>query len=452
MMTDGAAPEKKKIGYVALSLVVILAVFFGLCSLTKLFFNDDIKSYTRLMMHDFYNVDNIDILLIGASHSYRGVDVDIISEARGGKTVMNASSAKQYPDTSLALAKDALKLYDVEEVYMELSHSIAMETGVYKERESMVSTYIITDYMKPSMNKLKLLLNASSPEHYMNSVFIGRRGLYSVDLFNFPYLREIITKKLSPIYRNCEHDYAASDTSWYVKNGYVVTTDRLEEHAFYTKDGWEPYDFSLISEDWKNSLLELIQLCKENDVKLTFYCSPVSDFILAAEGNYDEYIDFVNELIEGTGVEFVDFNLLSNAYYPYTATHYKDIDHLNKWGAEAFSRVFAAYMNGEIPDDVWHESTAERIAEFEPDFYGISYHVETDEFGIKMRTIRLISNKPDDIEYELVMTQSEGNSYTIQSWSNNNELSMYATEHGTLTVYFRDINNPENVHSVNIEI
>ena len=49
------------------------------------------------------------------------------------------------------------------------------ETG-YKDRTQMTGTYIISDYMKPSYNKARFLLQASSAKHYANSFFPARRS------------------------------------------------------------------------------------------------------------------------------------------------------------------------------------------------------------------------------------------------------------------------------------
>lgn len=69
------------------------------------------------MVHELYNQDKIDILFVGASHCNRSINYKIIEE-KTGKKIFFACSVGQRPDGSLALIKEAIKLYDIEEIYL----------------------------------------------------------------------------------------------------------------------------------------------------------------------------------------------------------------------------------------------------------------------------------------------------------------------------------------------
>ena len=81
--------------------------------------NDDTESYTRLMMHEFYRQDTIDILFIGSSHCYISLDPRITDEIFQANT-FNAGSALQAQDASFALIREAVERYNVRQVYMEM--------------------------------------------------------------------------------------------------------------------------------------------------------------------------------------------------------------------------------------------------------------------------------------------------------------------------------------------
>ena len=94
---------------------------------------DDTASYTRLMMHEFYRQDNIDILFVGSSHCYVSLDPRITDEIFEANT-FNAGSALQAQDASFALIREAVERYNVRQVYMEMYY-LMMDNDEYRERE-----------------------------------------------------------------------------------------------------------------------------------------------------------------------------------------------------------------------------------------------------------------------------------------------------------------------------
>lgn len=69
------------------------------------------------------------------------------------KNTFNAGSSSQQLDTSYALIKETARNNNIEQVYLELYYRMAEESA-YADRTTMTSTYIISDYMKPSFNKM----------------------------------------------------------------------------------------------------------------------------------------------------------------------------------------------------------------------------------------------------------------------------------------------------------
>lgn len=395
--------------------VIILVITFS--HMLNYALVDDAASYTRLMEHEFYNQENIDILCLGASHCYRGIIPSVVSE-RTGKNVFNASSSSQSPDASYALIKEAVKRYDVKEVYLEISASSAQGMGDFDDRTDLTSTYIISDYMMPSLNRAQLLLGASRSEYYVNGFFPARRKWNSI--LDFQYIASVLKKKNTDVYRNFGYDNAKSENEWYVGNGYVACKLLIDEHRYYTTNGFNRIDIENISDDWKNTIDAIIRYCNKNNVKLTLYDSPISCFQLASKGNYDDYISFVREFVKGKDVEYAEFNLLKEDYLPYKQTNYKDGHHLNMYGANDFSEFFSKYINGEIPEDAFYESVDEKLGSISPDFYGISYQDESEN---DTRTIQLVSNRPNYYEYKVEILRSDGGTDILQNYSTNNEIT-----------------------------
>lgn len=54
------------------------------------------------------------------------------------------------------------------------------------ERTLMTSTYIVSDYMKPSLNRFLYLINASTPDYWIHSFFRQEEtgiGYLKVDMY-----------------------------------------------------------------------------------------------------------------------------------------------------------------------------------------------------------------------------------------------------------------------------
>ena len=101
-----------------LSLIAVAALIYAGCRFLTYMLQDDTASKTRLMMHEFYNQDNIDYLFVGTSHFVYGIDPILISE-KTGKKAFSASNPAQMPDASLALIKEAVGLYKIKEIFLE---------------------------------------------------------------------------------------------------------------------------------------------------------------------------------------------------------------------------------------------------------------------------------------------------------------------------------------------
>lgn len=399
---------------------------------------DDTASYTRLMMHEFYEQDDIDILMVGASHCFGGIAPSIVEE-NTGKSVFLASSSSQPPDVSFALIKEAVKFYDIEQIYLEISAAIAVGTGSYKERTDMTQVYLISDYMRPSLNRVSLLLGASSPEYYLNGFWYAKRT--GVETFSWERVASVLSKKRTDLYREFGYDYAGNDHQTYVGNGYIAESYQIEPSKYYNNSGNNArIDTGMISNDWCDTILDMIDFCRKKNIKLTFYAAPVSNFQLAASGNYDEYIAYVKDLVDGKAVEYVDFNLLKEDYLPYLTTNFSDGDHLNMYGAEAFSKIFSDYVNNELPREAFYGSVREKLEKTEPEYYGIAYRDDTDG-----QRIRLISNHPGKLEYKVEMAYDDRESLLFQDFSQNSQLCIPYDQLGTIVVTYRLIGNGEEV-------
>ena len=154
----GVLMMKMKLTVILPRIVAVAAVtlcFAAGWKLLRYLVIDDTTSYTRVTMHEFYEQDDIDVLFMGASHCYRGFDVRTTDQMLGCNT-FNLGSSSQDIDTTYLLMQEALDLYDVDHIYLEISYKMAL---LAEDRStSLTNAYLITDYMRPSLRKELFLL------------------------------------------------------------------------------------------------------------------------------------------------------------------------------------------------------------------------------------------------------------------------------------------------------
>lgn len=431
---------------------LICFIFFIICfiavnNLLKYLLTYDTSSYTRITIHEFYNQEqNIDVLFLGSSHCYRSLDTSITDEIFNTNT-FNAGTSDQRLDGSYALLVEADKYYDLKEVYLELYYSSA-SLEKYKDRDSMTNTYIISDYMKPSFNKYSYLINASSPQHYIHSFIPGRRNYKR--LFDFKYISELLTQKMSSQYRNFL--YIKNDTEAYRGKGFVASDVAVNQGSFYSSNNFDSMEYRM-GEDYKNSLKQIIDYCNNHNIKLTLYSAPMPDFRLCDIGNYDYWIEQVNEFIADTGINYYDFNLCKEDYLKLNDEDFMDTDHLNLSGAKKFSIFFSEFFNyPDYENDIFYKSYEEKLNTIEKRVFGIITQMSTDNQN-NLYQISYVSNIKEDIQMEYHITkikENQDSKIVITDWDTNNKFSIPIDEHGTINILARFAEKNDIISNVSI--
>lgn len=336
---------------ITISIVAFLLLLLGFNELFHYLLTDDTRSYTRLMMHEMYNQDeNIDVLFLGSSHCYRSLNPAVTDEIWSCNT-FNAGSSLQGLDSSYALLVEAHKQYNLQQVYVELYYGVTNE--IFHNRTDMTATYLISDYMKPSLNRTRLLLNASTSEYYVNGFILGRRNWEK--LFDSNYILDLYARKSTPSYKNYEYIDDISIGDSYMGKGYCASTMSMDNDSNYTEFPPAPISDNYISADCQKYMVKIIEYCEKNDIQLCFFSAPMADFYLDLMGNYDSYISQVKSIVEPYNVEYYDFNLCSNDYLMIDGFDYMEPQHLNINGSFKFSTVFSQFFTGELDDSIFYE-------------------------------------------------------------------------------------------------
>lgn len=423
--------------------LLFCVMFIGCGEFFRYILIDDTGSYTRITFHEMYEQENIDVLFVGSSHCYRSFIPEIFDDELGIAS-FNGGTSSQNLDGSYMVIKEAARYNDIKHVYLELYYNCAFDT--YKTRTEMTQTYIISDYLRPSLDKFQYLLDASSKDYYSNSFILARRNWSK--FFDADYVKNLLIKKRTDAYKNYEYMYVTGESEWYAGKGYVANKEIVANWNYFSTSGWSNINFDEVSDDWFHSLKDIIAFCEKKSISLTLISAPMPNFLLAGVGNYDEYIGLVQSVIEGTNVNYYDFNLCKEIYFPNTSTLFKDADHMNYYGAETFCYLLADFINGKISEDeLFYGSYDEKLENLEPTVFGISYHDEKTEDGETVRNCKIVSTGNNRLEYEISFITAEGEFSKLQDFADNRIFAIAPEGHGTLTIAYRLSDCPNEIRT-----
>ena len=436
---------KKKVKCIVACLLFLI-MFIGCGEFFRYILIDDTGSYTRITFHEMYEQENIDTLFVGSSHCYRSFIPEIFDEELG-VTTFNGGTSDQSLDGSYMVIKEAARYNDIKHIYLELYYVFAYD--VYKARTEMTQTYIISDYLRPSWDKLQYILNASTKNYYPNSFILARRNWSK--FFDADYVNNLFIKKQSSAYKNFEYTYVTGESEWYAGKGYVANKQTIQDWNYFSTDGSSGINLDNVSEDWFHYLEEIIAFCDRRGISLTLISVPMPDFLLASVGNYDEYVELVQSVIEGTNVNYYDFNLCKEKYFPNKSSVFKDTNHMNCYGAEIFSYLLSNFIKGEISEDeLFYASYNEKLENLKPTVFGINYQDDKSESEEQVRNCRIISTGNNNLEYKITLLTAEGKLCQIQDFSSNEIFAIEPEGHGMITIAYRLSNSPYEIWTVNI--
>lgn len=324
--------KRKGIQLVSETLRILLtaaAVLSLLCLLVKVcnfLVTDDANSYTRLTMHEFYESEEpIETLFLGTSHCYRAYDPEAY-EKLTGESAFNLGSSSQNIDTSYYLLREALRYQKIQKVYLDIYHVFLFFNPDNRE---LVEANIISDYMRPSLNKLEFILRRSSSEHYTNSFFPFRRDWQK--LGDFEYLKENIKKKQTESYQSFAP--VVYEDEQYVGKGFVASKAVLHPENYQWIPRSEKEDLSGDVSFALSYLDKIVDLCRKENIELIFLTAPSYEKYVESIDSYEAVHDFVQKIADERQIPYWDFNLMTEEMPELGTEDFMDEDHLNGNGA-----------------------------------------------------------------------------------------------------------------------
>lgn len=415
-------------------MTLILFLILGENILEYLLINDE-GTFERTVIHDFYQTsENIDYLYLGTSHVFCDINPSILDDINGKNNFSLATSAQPLI-ASYYLLKEADKRNDLKCVYVDLNISFMMEDNAnWREPDGLVTSWSVMDQMKCSINKLDWIMHSTRPRYVYLSLFPSTQ--YKNEILDFSYLAERWHRKSQADYLNY------NDRKDYVHKGYSAS-EHIADELYHATSQKSVKELRQLSEDTKEYLIKIIEYCNINGIELRVFSNPVSDWVLCREGDYDNYIVQVKELLSEFGLEYYDFNLCKKKYLDISDHMYwSDNNHMNIYGAEIYTNFFGDFFekldNGEMQsDDYFYDSYQQKLNSIDEEVFGViveevdeerkadclaaaGIQADCDDYRIfLLSTENNLQN--DKVEFYVYLVDVEtGEKICVQDWSESN--------------------------------
>lgn len=320
---------------------IFISILIGIDFLFSMFLEipkkDLIKNnqyYPLLRWGDFFESDknSIDLVFLGSSHCYRSFVPNVFDSVLSVNS-FNLGSASQTPLTSYYVLKEALTTQKPKIAVLELSWFNLVDNNkiVGLDNNQFSNAYYNLEFFENTSNKAEFILKGFGYKDYpyLLSPTIRYRNNW-VQAINSVMLGKPVKK----------------DNEEYSHKGYVISHKIAKPESFFPENAiYLQYDFSeeKVMLKLKNSIDDIISLCKQNDIELYFVTAPVAPSTFSQMANYSSIHNFFENIARENNIDYVDYNLLSP--YLFNDSMFKDDNHLNNSGAVLISRHFSKYLH-----------------------------------------------------------------------------------------------------------
>jgi hypothetical protein len=303
--------------------------------------------HPRIRWEEFYNISNknerLDLIFLGSSHAYRSFDPKIFNSSMGINS-FNMGHSSQNPVDSYYVLKEVLKYQKPKVVVFE--QYFVIDEGENTDFTSATYTY---DYIKPSFNKFSCLVNEFNVKDYPKAILMAVRdknNWIDRNIIKANILREYkLIKQFATGKKDSEETPNKSlKGEVYQGLGYVSNDGIASEKELITENQFKNYN----GPNWNEKRLvynnKVLQLCKENNIKVIMVTAPLPPASLKLIKNYDEIHNKYQKIANNNGVEYLDYNYINIDKKMFTDKNFKDGDHLNTSGVEILDNDLVTHL------------------------------------------------------------------------------------------------------------
>ena len=328
--------NKKQIVKNILAAVCFVGILIILLQCFSMSIMDETKSMKRIKFKEFYEQEDIDTLILGASPALMAFNVQTMEEA-GIEDTFNLATSNQIAMGGYYLLKETLKQYDIDTVIYHIS-AARFKTEESVRPYNLQANYIVLDEMRFSLNKLQYAYDALGEFAYVE--FLSQYQREKEDLsarWMFDNFKEKITNQdYKNYYANTvlksedgKYTYGGKGFQYIetpMEKGYTLIRDHLD----FIEDS-EQFDY----------LGKTIELCQENGID--FILMQVPAHAVEVYKNRELHQKSENrflELARQYDVPYWNFNYLQRQYLDLEDADFFDCAHVSKSGSDKFMDFF----------------------------------------------------------------------------------------------------------------
>jgi hypothetical protein len=373
--------------------------------------------YTKTAIDEMYGqVKNIDLVFTGASHTYQSFNPLIFDRALKVNSFNAGSSAQRVIDTYYYL-NEILKHNQLKMVVFEVTYN---QYNRYDFNSNPVPFFLVSDYLKPSIENLPYMLNGLASNYWAYSLVKTSRFNGKVD---FLTVSDIIAGVKT---------YTLNESRTYISKGFVAVNTGYSNgnmgmiHTFqWSNENLYPQSFKYFD--------KVMKLCKKNNIKVVLVTAPIPIPSMISIGNYEEVNTFFTDLAKKYKLDYFDFNLVRPEIFKRPDSFFEDDTHLNGKGANEFSKMFAAFLqdynnNGVDREHYLYSSFNDLWSDIDS---VLAVGIEQNNNVI---TAQSIQGKNVIPEYEFLTIDTLGNIKKIRDYSPKNTVVLSLPENDSLKI------------------
>ena len=391
-------------------LIIFFFLFYILCLFFAFFLKNDTVCYSRTIGRDFWKQKSIDVLVCGASHVSHGINATV-ADKKFNQSIFNSGTSSQSINSTYYIIKQAIKQYDIKTIFLETDYQISC-MPVSDDLKMTRKDFLVMDFLRDMQIRNEYIFKSSPPpiKNILNA-YLPIGAYKEMTLEPKKIAKKIIYVCNGKYFRI---DYRTKNT-YYAGKGCLLDKETVPDGGFYTTSLRER--INPVSQYWKDYVIKIINLCKENNIELFFYTTPVSDFLLYQLGNYEDYHNEMKTFLGNLGYDFYDFNLCKPEYSMQDSDFYDD-NHLNEYGVgkftDYFCNVFAKNMDLE---DIFYKSYSEKILNSKDRIFGLLVTNLDDMFCLKSITNVLDLSR---IKYSVTLKNNDNKVEILNKSSSSN--------------------------------
>jgi len=249
-----------------------------------------------------------DIIVLGSSHAYEGVDPKLFTDEHG--SLYNLGSSGQTPMVSYHLLKEYIPILEPKHLILEVYWGTYCSAGNAESCIDIISNeHLNTNYFQMALSSL---------EPKVINTFVSQW---------FRQAANIPERPQKEIFNQINHE-----------RGFTEQIGVVDEERLLKLDSARP----TVNKEKLRYIEQIVELCLDNDIHPVLIRTPVTTAYFDQLKNYDEVTSPIVDLCNRYNISFVDFNRDSTLNL--INENFADKNHLNGSGVEIFNTHLYNYL------------------------------------------------------------------------------------------------------------